>query len=113
MDRERRRLCRCKRAAMKDLLSVTRTGAHGAERRAINFLKFRRRFFTQQIRDCTVYVGHGKCCFRRTTDWKSSDTKGESTGPRSRGHVVQLLLQYGIGGVWIDSHFECDLSFFV
>src|SRR5262252_4953607 len=67
----------------------------------------------QQILDRAVYVGHGKCRSGCATDWKSGDTKAESTRPRSPGEVVQLLLQHGIGGVWIDSHFKRDLSFFV
>src|SRR5262249_40579711 len=67
----------------------------------------------QQILHRAVYVGDGKCRSGCATDWKSGDAKAEPTRPRSPGEVVQLLLQHGVGGVRIDSHFERDLSFFV
>src|SRR5262249_7221965 len=67
----------------------------------------------QQVLDRAVYVGHGKCRPGCATDWKSGDTKAESTCPRSPGKVVQLLLQHRVRGVWIDSHFERDFSFLV
>src|SRR5262249_26743 len=106
MDRDGRGLCRCERTAGEDPFDVTRAGAHGAEGRTVNFLKFGRRFFTQQILDSAVYVGNRKYRSGGATDWKSGDTETESTGPRSPCEVVQLFLQHGIGGVWIDSHFE-------
>src|SRR5215472_14360456 len=67
----------------------------------------------QQVLDRAVYVRHGQCRSGCATDWKSGDAKAESTGPRSPGEIVQLFLQHAVGGVWIDSHFERDLSFLI
>src|SRR4029450_12467751 len=73
----------------------------------------RGRFFTQQFLDRAVKIGHRECRSDWTTDWESSGTKSESTSPRSPGHVVQLLLQDGVGAVWIYPHLERDVSFFI
>ena len=59
-----------------------------------------------------------KVCYRErgsdgAADWKGSDTKRESTRPRSPRDVVKLLLQNGVRAVRVDPHLERDLSFFI
>src|SRR5438874_6288571 len=111
MDRERREFCRCKRAAVKNSFDVTRTRPHRTERRAIDLLKFQRRFFTQQILDRSVKVRYRERGSDGAADWKRSNTKRKSAGPRRPGDVVELLLQNGVGAIRVDPHLERDLSF--